>query len=130
MEDFEIHVYAGGTSERVDECRALLAQSPESDFVRHRLATLLFLDGQYAEAAELASRVVAEANARPSRLGPASRFEALQELGAAAKRVRPVIEDEARQIPGKDAFRITMEHWDNSIRMYDEEIAQEGEQQS
>ncbi len=119
---YEVQIYrTEATSERVDQCRALVANSP-SEWNKLGLATALFLDGQYAECAILSSQIAQTDASKILHAGSGSYAEALLQKALLLKRAKHIYEEEAKQVPGRDAFSMTMEQYDKLVEMYDEEI--------
>jgi len=125
LRKIKISISKEPASDQVLECRALLADAPDSEFIRHRLAVNLYRDQQYPEAAIVASQVApAELRTARAPVG-ATKLDALKELVAATKRVRPFVAEEAKLIPGEGAFSHTMQAFDMGISMFEKELALE-----
>jgi len=121
-DQYEVHIIERGDStEEVDECRAQFTASP-TEFNKLRLASALLADSQYGESATLYSQVAQKDTSRILHLGSATYAEAFRQEALAVKRARSIYEEEARQIPGEDSFRITMEAYERLVSMFDEEM--------
>ena len=109
-------------SVEIAELRAQMANSPENEFVRIRLATALHLVGSYHECLLISSQVCCDGSAAVVLSDTVSGEQASRAMYEALRRARHVFEDEARQSPGPDSFRLTMDAYEMGLRMFESEL--------
>jgi hypothetical protein len=118
-----VHIYRQDMQSDLEECRELLATSPDNEFVKLRLLSALLCIEPYAEVVELARKIMPDGVDTPKFEGPGTRYGVQRESNFAIKRSRHIYKEEARQIPGKDSYRMTMEAHEMGLRLHEEELA-------
>jgi len=120
-ESGDVLIVSGARSELIEDARTKLADSP-TELRKLTLASILLADGQYSEAAQLASEIMGVGDGATVVSPDTTYLQASLEVAAAVRRSRGLFEEEAKQIPVEGAVRITMERFDKSLGEWEEDL--------